>query len=276
MKNINDEVKNFYKNHAFNMHGDIDNECKSVKKFKPFKHYKFLKKYLNKDLKILDAGCGSGRMLNSLNYHYNISGDGIDINDIAIENATFVSQILNLNNNFFIKNIFNLKSNKKYNFIISNGVLHHTENCHDAIKKLIDTSLSDNGYLFIGLYHKDIRSPFLKYFNDLKLKNNSVDFLINKFFEINLNLIEDPDFGESWFFDQVLHPHETQHSFLEISKVLEDLGCKVILTSLNNYKKINGTENWIEIEKSLSNEAQKKINNMIYDPGFFTILAQKL
>ena len=42
----------------------------------------------------------------------------------------------------------------------------------------------------------------------------------------------------SWFRDQVLHPHETQHTYEEVLGWFEDLDFKVVSTSINNYANI--------------------------------------
>ena len=54
---------------------------------------------------------------------------------------------------------------QKFDLVISLGVLHHTNNCHEAIRYI--TSFNDqNSYLFLGLYHKYGREPFLNYFKN--------------------------------------------------------------------------------------------------------------
>ena len=47
--------------------------------------------------------------------------------------------------------------------IISLGALHHTNNCKEAIKYICKFG-ETKSYLFLGLYHKYGRKPFLDHF----------------------------------------------------------------------------------------------------------------
>ena len=54
------------------------------------------------------------------------------------------------------------------------------------------------------------------------MKNQSEDYKFEKYKKLHKNIKDDKKIY-SWFRDQVLHPHETQHTFEEISKVLIDV-----------------------------------------------------
>ena len=56
------------------------------------------------------------------------------------------------------KEIINNKSFYKDDLIVSLGVLHHTNNCLEGIKKIIHLSPE---YILLGLYHKFGRKPLL-------------------------------------------------------------------------------------------------------------------
>ena len=68
----------------------------------------------------------------------------------------------------------------------------------------------------------------------------------------------------SWFRDQVLHPHETQHTMKEVNNILENNNMEVVWSS------IEGDERK-EIDK-----AKIKLENNQYWPGFFTFLARRI
>ena len=68
----------------------------------------------------------------------------------------------------------------------------------------------------------------------------------------------------SWFRDQVLHPHETQHTMEEVNEILKDNNMKVVWSSIEGD------------EKLYEDVARKKLLNNEYWPGFFTFLARKI
>ena len=57
---------------------------------------------------------------------------------------------------------------EKFDLAISLGVLHHTENCAEAIRQIGINCVKSGGYFFIGLYHTYGRAPFLNHFKKLK------------------------------------------------------------------------------------------------------------
>ena len=157
--------------------------------------------------------------------------------------------------------------------IISLGVLHHTDNCIGAIKAICKNLLSEKGYFFVGLYHKYGRKPFLKYFEDLKQLNISEEELLLKYRE--LHGLRDETHLQSWFLDQVLHPHETLHTIEEIIQLLPDLDCRLVSTSINRFKSIEDQQKLIEEEKAMHKISEQRLYEKKYFPGFFVFLLQK-
>ena len=134
---------------------------------------------------VLDAGCGTGTFSNqfalfnpkSKVYALNISQSSIDYaesqaNRLSLKNIEYIRGSL-----FDIKNIF---EGRKFDFIYSQGVLHHTPRPMLGLKTLID-ALKPGGVISIGLYHLG-RYPI--YF-----KRKLLDILVGKKnFEGRLNL----------------------------------------------------------------------------------------
>ena len=89
---------------------------------------------------------------------------------------------------------------------------------------------------------------------------------------------EDNTHSYSWFRDQILHPHETQHSLEEVNHWLEEVSFKLVSTSINNYKKFEkeNMQKLYLIEKNLENLSYKNnVENLTFSPGYFTLCASK-
>ena len=90
-----------------------------------------------------------------------------------------------------------------------------------------------------------------------------------------LRNLKDQKHSYSWFRDQVLHPHESLHTFEEISKLLNDCKLKIISTSINRFEENFEFNEIVSLEKKLEQISISKLKEKKYYPGFFIILAQK-
>lgn len=273
------KVLEFYKDLPFNTYSSADEAIKNIKKINPTKIYPPLEDIIinNVNYNFLEIGCGVGWFSNSLKYNYkNINVVGVDFNPVAIDFALDVQNKLNLNNKFISKDLFELDDYYNYDLINSVGVLHHTNNCLKAIEKII--SLSPK-YFFVGLYHKYGRKPFLDHFEKIKyqyshLNNNDLEEkLFNEYKKLDTRKMDDLHL-RSWFKDQVIHPHETQHTLEEMLNIVEPK-YTVVSTSLNNYKRIENISLVVENEKLLFNYGLQKLKENKYYPGFFLFLCKK-
>tara|TARA_B100000963_G_scaffold361071_1_gene394709 strand:- start:881 stop:1708 length:828 start_codon:yes stop_codon:yes gene_type:complete len=270
----NESVLNFYKELPFNIYGNKESAIEQIKKYNPLEIYPELKKIFKQygKIKIIDFGCGGGWLVNSLSYHLKDKVDvtGVDFNPTVIEYANEIRSNLNLKSNFTCSDLFAFKSDFKFDLVISLGVLHHTNNCSEAIK-YIAKFVNNNSYLFLGLYHSYGRRPFLEYFNNMKNKDENFKFNEYK----KLHKIVDEKKMYSWFRDQVLHPHETQHTFEEMIPIFESIDFKIIATSINKFERIDNFDKIIYQEKKLENYSKEKIINKEYYPGFFITIGRK-
>jgi hypothetical protein len=157
--------------------------------------------------------------------------------------------------------------------IISLGVLHHTGNCIEGMRLIINNLLEEGGYFFVGLYHKYGREPFLEYFESLKKANLSEETLFLKYKE--LHNLKDECHLKSWFRDQVLHPHETLHTIEEIINFLSEMDAELVSTSINKFATIDSRQCLVEEEKAYRQIAEQRLKDMKYFPGFFVFLVQK-
>jgi len=235
LKNISSTVLDFYKKLPFNVYENKELAIYNIKNNNVLSYYKPLEKILKtKKIKsIIDIGCGGGWFLNSL---ANKLGDkfsyhGVDFNQIAINHGQEISKKMGLNVTYEKQDLFKLDESKKYDLIVSLGVLHHTKDTIKALLKILKLG-KKKSYLFIGLYHKFGRKPFLDFVKNLSGMSEDEKFLEYK----KLHKLKDKKHLYSWFRDQVLHSHETQHTYKEISEILNKNNYKVISTSINNFE----------------------------------------
>ena len=175
-----------------------------------------------------------------------------------------------MNSEFYTSDLFTFNEKKNFDIIVSLGVLHHTNNCHEAIKNLFRFS-KKGSYIFLGLYHKYGREPFLNHFKNLKNQNQEYKFQVYK--ELHQNISDEKKLL-SWFRDQVLHPHETQHTLKEVSAIFKNNNFEIISTSINKFEKFNYLEDLFELEKSYEKISYEKLEKKEYFPGFFIVVAR--
>jgi len=129
--------------------------------------------------------------------------------------------------------------------------------------------------LYLGLYHKYGRAPFLAIFDKLRQAGKGEEDLFRVYAQLHSSLREEGHL-RSWFTDQVLHPHESQHTLAQIVPRLQELGFRLESTSVNGFAPFASTETLYEQEKGL--EAISYQRNVIehrYYPGFFTVCAAR-
>ena len=276
----NSEVLKFYQNLQFNIYSDPKLSADQIKKNNPTKIYNDLNNIIvnSSEFKLLDVGCGAGWFINSMKYYYNkIDAYGVDFNQEALRFGEEVSLLLKLDTKFICEDLFSINLKKKFDLITSIGVLHHTNNCLAGIQKLIDL---EPKYLMIGLYHKYGRKPFLDHFDNLKKKNkeldkNELEELLYREFILLDKRSKDETHKRSWFFDQVLHPYETQHTLEEIVPIISNNNYQLISTSLNKFDKKWEIKELIKSEKKQTDIGNEFLRKQNYYPGFFIIFLKK-
>ena len=273
----NSDVLNFYKGLPFNYYEDIDIAAKSIRNTNFSTIYPVLPQILKKGVKVLDVGCGVGWFVNAINFHYmeyGSSASGIDYNSTAIKRADEIAFRLGIKSDFAEKDLFRYKPKKRYDLVSSIGVLHHTNNCIYGLRHIFNHLVKPGGYAFIGLYHKYGRKPFLDHFDKLKMKGLDEDQLLKEF-NVLYSGSNDKQHTLSWFYDQVLHPHETQHSLAELMPILHSEKMELVSSSINKFELFRTEDELFEKEKQYYELAIQKIRKKIYFPGFFVFLAKK-
>lgn len=269
---ITNSVLDFYKTLPFNMRGSTELLAKSVRDFDPETAYPCLAGLLDTG-RMLEVGCGVGWFSNSVAFHNRCSVTGLDINPVAVEQAYQTAANLNLKTSFVVEDLFTYSPIETFDLVISLGVLHHTFDCHSAIEAVCKRFVKYQGHLLLGLYHKPGRLPFLKHFQQMKARGSSNLEMKQEFLRLRGTTADDTHL-ESWFRDQVLHPHETQHTYAEIREVLEALDFKIISTSINNFRRIRSHASIEKREMEMESISKSALREGRYFPGFFLVLAQ--
>ena len=277
------EVKIFYESTPFNYEEDNTFFIQNIKNTNQVLEYRDLHKLLrNKFIfnsgkkvnSIIEFGCGTGWLSNSLAFHYKKNVIGVDFTKKALNKAKQISSDMNLNSKFKLSNIFDYSDKKKYDLVLSLGVLHHTKDCKEAFKA-ISKFVKPGGYLYIGLYHLYGRRPMLRFMKSYaKWHGNKSAF--NLFKKMRKEINSDQN-NYSWFRDQVLHPYETQHTLIEVNEWLNEISFKLQSTSINNYKSLKRYDlSFLDkLERGLEAKSFKdNVEDLSFNPGYFTICAR--
>lgn len=146
------EIKKFYNVYPFpNL--DIKNQKDCRRKGLHKLIYPLTKPYLkDKNLKILDAGCGTGELAFGLERE-GLEIEAVDLSQSSIAIAKRRAKMFGSKVKFkvfdFVKNSL---PEKKYDLVYSIGVLHHTDDPPYSFKKLL-RSTKIGGYIIIGIYN---------------------------------------------------------------------------------------------------------------------------
>lgn len=270
---VGDKVLSFYKDFPFNSSKDISALAQAVQSEEQISDLAPLERYITPGMRVLEAGCGVGWMSAHL-AHRGAKITGVDFNPTAIGMAKELCRQVGVSVDLIVANIDTMPVGEPYDAIVSIGVLHHTADCLGNLKRLCAQFLVPGGYLYVGLYHAHGRRPFLEHFASLKQAGASEDELLAEFKNLAKAYVDD-DHLYSWFRDQVLHPHETQHTVEEIWDLLSSNGMEMIGTSLNNFGPLPDRATLAQQERTLGLVSRGKLRRKEYYPGFFYVLARR-
>jgi 2-polyprenyl-3-methyl-5-hydroxy-6-metoxy-1,4-benzoquinol methylase len=271
---IDTQVLEFYKNLPFNIHSSPSEQIHAIRQRNSVLNYPVLPPLLKPGTSVLEVGCGTGWLSNSISHYYQANVTGIDFNPKAIAFCQQVAQAMSLATQFSVEDLFAYKPANKFDVVVSLGVLHHTPDCHRAVRRICADFVAPGGTVFIGLYHHYGRKPFLDHFKAMQENGADETQMLARYKQIHA-YIKDDTHLLSWFRDQVLHPHETQHTLAEMLPILEETGLELVSTSLNHFQALGELASILEDEKRFYDIGMQRLQENKYFPGFFLFLARK-
>ena len=208
------QVTEFYDEKPFPNYKDNDNKQSILEKGnKNFLATQF-KNFIGFKKNILEVGCGTGQLSNYFAIGTNNNVVGLDPTKASLELAKEFADKNSITNIRFVNaDIFDdVLKDEIFDFIWTNGVLHHTKNPYEAFKILIK-SLKKEGYVLVGLYNKlgRFRTIFRRYVYQIFGRK-----IIEKMDPTLRNLKFDENEKIAWIRDQYIHPIESLHTIDEV------------------------------------------------------------
>lgn len=217
--NIDDQtvkkVINFYNEAPFPNYEERDDKSSIL--FKGNKNFiaEQFKKFIGFNKDILEVGCGTGQLSLYFSIGTNNRIFALDPTYASISLGLEFAKKNNINNVKFVNaDIFDdIFKNEIFDFIWSNGVLHHTKNPELAFN-IISKYLKKNGYILVGLYNKygRLRTILRRFL--YKIFGKSILMILDPTLR-NLKK-KNTNQEKSWIRDQYEHPVESLHTLDEV------------------------------------------------------------
>ena len=244
-----------------------------------------LPKKIFKNSSLIDFGSGAG--LNTIVYSFlGAKCTLVEYDKKSIEYSKKLFKKFSKNKFKIInKDIFGLKINKKYDFVISNGVAHHTKNPLLNLKICVK-ALKKNGFFILGIgetngfFQRNLQRYIL-----YSLSNNEREMIILAKSLFKKHLIRSKKFSgrtvNEIIYDTYLNPKINTLSLIEILKFFKKNNLEVY----SFYGKIKSLEGFLENNPNqfkLKNPSSKKkslvssLNTNLHDIENFSLTTNKV
>ena len=278
LKQVGNRVRNFYEKWSFPGYEDCEDIHDLIKKANRSMYARLLDEQMGYGTKVLDAGCGTGQLAIFLSLP-NREVLGIDFSYNSLMKGMDFKKRFNVSNVEFIQmDLFHpgLKPNT-YDFVFSNGVLHHTADAQRGFSHLCKL-LKPGGYFILGLYNtygRTLLNMRRMIFNLTSDRFKSLDYYIRRQWMGNHKQV-------LWYKDQYKHPHEKTYTVENVLEWFEENNLEYI----NSIPKIKFGETFSPQEKLFEKHALgtsfehwlKQVSFMITlsrEGGFFITIGQK-
>lgn len=269
-----DRVRRFYDDLPFNHWRDAESAARSIRQSNALDAYPDLQRLLETGevRQVLECGCGAGWLACSLALHHDVQVTAVDFSSSALARARQVAAVLGVEDRvrFVEHDLRTLELETPVDLVISLGVLHHTVDAEDAFHRIAAYTKPD-GHLYVGLYHRPGREPFLRYFRQLAVAGGE-EAALDAFRVMAQDWSEDEEHLRSWFRDQVLHPQESQHTLQEVLGWLGEVGGELLSTSINRFAAFETVEELFDLEEGYRERSETALQEGRFFPGFFTFL----
>ena len=207
----------FYNEVKFPNYDNIDDFGTLIEKASKSIFAKKLDEEIPYGSKILEVGCGTGQLSIFLS-RFNREVHSIDISRGSLMEAKKFIDKCQIRNVYLSRmNIFkNFYPENYFDFVISNGVLHHTYDAKLAFQNIAKLT-KPGGYILIGLYHRQGR--FLHSIRQKIIQKFGKKFsFLDNFFKKEIS----EEKKKAWFLDQYQNPSETSHTVSELIDWFEE------------------------------------------------------
>lgn len=272
------KVTDFYNERPFPNYKNDDNKETILKKGdRNFLANQF-KNFIGYKKNILEVGCGTGQLSNYFAIGTNNNIVGLDPTRASLDLAKEFADKNNISNIKFVNaDIFDdIFKDEVFDFIWTNGVLHHTKDPYGAFKILVKY-LKKEGYVLIGLYNKfgRLRTIFRRYV--YKIFGRKV---IEKIDPTLRNLKFDENEKLAWIRDQYLHPIESLHTIDEVLKWFKDNDIQFISSIPSSdydydYHNVFEKKSFGTFFSRILNQFLMIFNSLGSDGGLFVIIGKK-
>ena len=232
---VTELVKQFYEKTPFPNYDDVDSRLSLRQKASASVFARLVDEQLPPAATIFEAGCGTGQFTNFLGMGAGRTVVGGDICMNSLKLAKGFRDRYSINNAHFVQiNLFRPPFKpESFDFVISNGVLHHTSEPERGFRAIVE-KLKPGGLVAVGLYNWLGRLPTLWQ-----------RILIERFGE-RATLFDRRLWGkklvhgrwDAWFMDQYRHPHESRHSIDNVMRWFSAAGIQFV----NCFPSIGDTE----------------------------------
>jgi SAM-dependent methyltransferase len=223
--NVTGRVKAFYEDTPFPNYDGLESRDSLIRKARASLFAAMLDAQLPDGAVVLEAGCGTGQLTNylGLSWKRRVIGGDMCINSLRL--AKGFRDRFRINNAAFLQmNLFHPPfRDGSLDAIISNGVLHHTQDPRSGFGALA-RKLKPGGLVVIGLYNRLARLPTLWRRRLFERFGSAVHFLDRR---LSAGTINDAR-RRAWYCDQYAHPHESRHSISEVLRWFDSNGVEFL------------------------------------------------
>jgi 2-polyprenyl-3-methyl-5-hydroxy-6-metoxy-1,4-benzoquinol methylase len=172
-----------------------------------------------KDKNCLDAGCGPGRWTCAMQKLGAKNVDSFDLSEHAVNNCQ------KINPGSYVFDIWNLKPNPVYDFVLSWGVLHHTKNTREAFSK-VTSQVKKGGMLHVMIYNKENDWAYEGFRGETCLEKHKYWITLSQEEKIRMceKMVKKYNGNIHGWFDALNPTYNWSHSSEEVKKWFEEEG----------------------------------------------------